>query len=550
MSDDIYTTQLQEFIKNNTPTTKNIKRLENTNKKLYNHIINQFPERTNLSEKVYCILDENNGLCKCGNQRKLKRPKLGLNQYCGNKCDFFKRERTQKAQETMIKRYGAKCSFEAQKIKEKIDNTFIEKYGVKRPFELKEIQDKVKQNNIKKYGVDNPMKTKEIQEKLKEANIKKYNSPSPFGNGKIQDKIKQINVKKYGVKNYSQFHIPKELLTLLKSKEKFNEFMKNKTIQYGANLLNLNYYTILNYVNEYNTQYIKTRSSFELEMEEFLKENNISFIQNARQQISPYELDFYLPDYNLAIECNGDYWHSSKFKEKNYHYNKHKKCKEKNIHLIQINESDWNYNKEKFKELIKTNINKKERGDAARKCHIDKINGKTAKNFLNKYHLQGHVGATYHYGAFNNLFQLVGVMSFGWTRGNKKARRFELKRWAMDNKNHPGLFSKTFKFAQKDIGFEKVVSFSDNSWFSGNLYEKNGFIKGKELNPDYKYFYEGKLVYKSNFKRNNIYNKFKEDNILIEMYNNGKTEKEMMNYLDIPSVYDSGKQEWLWKIST
>lgn len=52
------------------------------------------------------------------------------------------------------------------------------------------------------------------------------------------------------------------------------------------------------------------RSKMEIEIEEFLKENNIKYISQYRDSFlikgkSRFSLDFYLPDYNVAIECQG-----------------------------------------------------------------------------------------------------------------------------------------------------------------------------------------------------------------------------------------------------
>ena len=52
------------------------------------------------------------------------------------------------------------------------------------------------------------------------------------------------------------------------------------------------------------------RSKMEIEIEEFLKENNIKYISQYKDKFlingkSRLSLDFYLPDYNIAIECQG-----------------------------------------------------------------------------------------------------------------------------------------------------------------------------------------------------------------------------------------------------
>lgn len=68
-------------------------------------------------------------------------------------------------------------------------------------------------------------------------------------------------------------------------------------------------------------------------------------IRNSREIISPFELDLYYPEKKIAVEFNGDYWHSEEFKSSDYHYNKFKSCFENNIMLVSIFESEWNSRK-------------------------------------------------------------------------------------------------------------------------------------------------------------------------------------------------------------
>ncbi|HES59906.1 MAG TPA: hypothetical protein ENO18_05685, partial [Caldithrix sp.] len=50
------------------------------------------------------------------------------------------------------------------------------------------------------------------------------------------------------------------------------------------------------------------RSSLETRTEFILQSLNISFI--SEKQLGHYNFDFYLPDHDLLIECQGEYWHS------------------------------------------------------------------------------------------------------------------------------------------------------------------------------------------------------------------------------------------------
>lgn len=86
------------------------------------------------------------------------------------------------------------------------------------------------------------------------------------------------------------------------------------------------------------------------------------FLPNVRSVISPFELDFYLPNYSLAIEVSPTHTHNSKYGwakmtkglNKDYHYNKFKMCEDKGIDLITI--FDW-MSLSDIKKIIKTKCN-------------------------------------------------------------------------------------------------------------------------------------------------------------------------------------------------
>ena len=99
----------------------------------------------------------------------------------------------------------------------------------------------------------------------------------------------------------------------------------------------------------------------EQEIEDFIKSfYSGECIRNSRNIISPQELDLYYPEKKIAIEYNGSYWHSDEFKEKDYHINKFNLCKDNNILLVSIFESEWNNKKEEIKNYLKDLFNGKE----------------------------------------------------------------------------------------------------------------------------------------------------------------------------------------------
>ena len=257
-------------------------------------------------------------------------------------------------------------------------------------------------------------------------------------------------------------------------------------------------------------------SKAEIEIHEFLISNGITTIsQSNRSIINPYEIDIYLPDYNLAIEYNGLYWHSELGgKGKEYHLHKTELCESKGIQLIHIFEDEWINKKDiiknKILHILKLNVSKK---IFARKCNIKEISSKDKDNFLIKYHLQGKDKSSIFLGAFYDT-ELIAVMTFGSERislGKKTStiNMYELMRYASNyNYNCVGVASKLLSHFIKSYNPNKIISYCDRRWSIGNLYNKLGFNKISDGTPNYWYIknYSSRL-HRFNFPKYKIVNK-------------------------------------------
>jgi hypothetical protein len=94
-------------------------------------------------------------------------------------------------------------------------------------------------------------------------------------------------------------------------------------------------------------------SSYEQEISDYISTfYSGECIKNDRSVINGKELDLYYPEKKIAIEFNGDYWHDENHKPKDYHYNKFKTCRESNILLVSIFETEWKKRNEDIKEYI------------------------------------------------------------------------------------------------------------------------------------------------------------------------------------------------------
>jgi hypothetical protein len=101
--------------------------------------------------------------------------------------------------------------------------------------------------------------------------------------------------------------------------------------------------------------------------------------------------------------------------------------------------------------------------------------------------------------------------------------------------------SKLFKYFLREHSDKPIISFSDNRWFSGGLYEQLGFIKEHDVKPSYEYVHKSnKLLklHKSNFMLSRIKQKYP------EQFNENLTEYENMQILGYDRIWDCGKVKW------
>jgi very-short-patch-repair endonuclease len=276
---------------------------------------------------------------------------------------------------------------------------------------------------------------------------------------------------------------------------------------------------------------------------------NKNIIENKRTIIRPLELDFYLPDYNLAIEFDGCYWHSEihGHKDKKYHINKTKMCESQGIQLIHIFDDEWTNKKEIIKNTIKHKLNLNNTDKIyARKCIIKEINSKTKNTFLNNNHIQGEDKSKIKLGLFYND-ELVAVMTFGKLRlalGNKTSNinEYELIRFAT-SKTIIGGFSKLLSYFIKTYNPIKITTYADKRWSNGNVYIKNGFNLIHETQPNYWYM-KNYSIREHRFK----YRKSELPKLLTN-YNSELTEWDNMQLNGYDRIWDCGSLKFEMNIS-
>ena len=293
-----------------------------------------------------------------------------------------------------------------------------------------------------------------------------------------------------------------------------------------------------------------SQSSPELEIKDIINTMyNGKCIENSRSIIPPLELDLYYPEKSVAIEFNGNYWHDENHKPKDYHFNKFKLCKDKNIRLVSIYESDW-YNKhDNIINLLK-NIFIESKIIYARNCTISKLDYKTKSDFINEHHFYGDSNqGTISYGLYYNN-ELVSVMSFGKLRGQNKLHNnkdhYELVRFVTkDNMRITGGASKLFKKFISEYNPVYIICYSDNDFFTGETYNKLGFkLKSLGESIDYLWVKGTNALSRYECMASKLLEKYpKYRNINIE----GSVEDYIMHDLGYNKLYRCGNSIWEYK---
>lgn len=462
--------------------------------------------------------------------------------YCSRRCRNLSPEWKQQISLINQQKYGVDNVRKSSVIKEKIRNTKIKKYGSMNNYE------KIKQTCLEKYGVDNVRKSSLIKQKIKETNKQRYGEDywhlSEQGKQHIlqtlllkygvdnyrkseifKQHIKNINLKKYGVNHHSQRHYDNSTLLMLENKELLYNMHHNekKSAQEIADSLNVDQNTILRWFKIHNIECRRWfTSTGQKEIAEYIRTLNVEVIENDRQQISPYELDVFIPKYNIAIEFCGLFWHNELHVDKNYHLSKLERCNKKQIRLITIFEDEWNNKQEIIKKLLAYLMNQTNAPSVgARECSVTYLTSKQKKQFLETNHILGNGRSSYDIGLVDKENQIVACLSVLETKKEIIINRF------CTSKQVVGGFSKLLKVLEKDkkTSNKPIVTFADRRFSEGQLYLKTGFELLYVVKPDYYYVHNSKRFHKFNFRHKALRKKLdKYDSSLSEVqncYNNG-----------------------------
>lgn len=452
---------------------------------LYNYLINRFETIDNIQEIIYRIyykLPDNLHLyCKtCSKEIPLefKGFRYGYNNYCSYKCSLNDPEKIHKLTNVTQK--------------ENIDDDYVLNLMIK---DDRLISEYCKSKKLKQFGIYDYMmnryndlqKSKSVIQEIvyrmkyhidkspRCPNCGKYVKFYRFSEGFrhfcsnyclniFNTDIKhharqQISKKNWLTRGYKiDYSENNDKLIIYNQCSIHNPFTINKTTFYNRCEKDIVMCPICNPEKNLET-------SIEYKIRLLLERHNIRFEQHVRYIISPREFDFYLPDYKVAIECNGIYWHSG-INGKNRFKVKYDLVSKTGIQMLTFWEDDIHYNIDKIENIILRSCHLEQKVFSYN-CIINELDENICKYFINTYHIDNYIESDIKLGLFKNN-ELLCCMTFS----NISDNNYVLNRICYKNNLYV-------------IGCEKLLL----NYFK-NIYSYNSIIVNCNLETDNIKLYE------------------------------------------------------------
>lgn len=227
----------------------------------------------------------------------------------------------------------------------------------------------------------------------------------------------------------------------------------------------------------------------------------VPFELNDRKRLNPYELDVYVPNYDLGIEVHGLYWHSFSSIEsrdqKYRHAYKADLASSNNVRLFQFFENEINEKLPIVSSMIKVALGRC-KVFYARKCGI-RVGGDQS-GFFEENHLYGYRPASVSVSLVSDNVTLM-VVSFSHVGNNV----YEIMRSAT-LKEHlvVGGFDRIISYFIRNYKPAELYSYCDRRFSTGESYRRAGFTLEKITGPGYFYVKGDRLFNRRKFQKHKL----------------------------------------------
>jgi DNA-binding CsgD family transcriptional regulator len=213
------------------------------------------------------------------------------------------------------------------------------------------------------------------------------------------------------------------------------------------------------------------------------------------------QIDFYNPTLKLGIEYNGEYWHSDKFRDKNYHQNKMLAAERAGITLLQFWGKEFEESLPIIKSMIRARAGIGGKKYFARKLTIKEVSKIEEKAFFKANHLQKHTPSIKCFGLYAGD-ELLTALSLRKTRESLEIARYATKLDCQVVGGFTRMLTACISFA-KSIKIKTLMTYANGRYSQGNTYLKAGMRLVKLTSPDFSWLKNG-VIYNRRASWNDV----------------------------------------------
>lgn len=341
------------------------------------------------------------------------------------------------------------------------------------------IIEKTKVTNLELYGDTNFLHSETGKKRVEESNIKAYGFVNRYDNEEYKEstlkKAKETNMEKYGVESILQDPSRQEEFDRKRRATRIKN--GNEIVYNGQNAKELSKKIGINLSSFHErVRTVGLEVAIKTKKHETWIESSISslFRENDIDYKSQVYIGGKIADVvsgNLAIECDGLYWHSdSIIKDNNYHVKKRQIYIDAGYKPFFFREDEIRDKKDVIESMILNALGRSKRV-YARKCSI--VEGKHNK-CIAANHLMGKGRGNCYSLEYDG--ELVATLQLK----RIKDKNYEISRFCCAKGiNVVGGFSKLLKYIERNVDMDSLKTFIDLRYGTGHYLEDFGFKKGK-----------------------------------------------------------------------
>lgn len=235
----------------------------------------------------------------------------------------------------------------------------------------------------------------------------------------------------------------------------------------------------------------KPQSALNVQVGELLGRLGLKFI--PEHLIGPWSFDFFLPEQNLLIECQGEYWHSLTRRERADRAKASYVENHTNYRLLEVWEVEF-YQEGRLEHIIRNATDRKTAEPKAvdfSGLSLKQVEKRQVNLLYGSYHYLGSARGKYHYGLFYNG-NLIGACSFGAFQRLEQNKKYEgaleLTRFCVDPAYQVKNISSWFLSRCMKLVGGTIVTYADlTQGHTGALYKACNFRFSHEVPSDYHY---------------------------------------------------------------